>query len=207
MSLYNINNKLIKGSYGLITACEPYTPPGLESVIVGLQGNQQEWLKYNLSIDDGQGGIVVRDIGTVNGVNMGIQYYYTYEAAVRVANSVSGWHLPTKSELETLQDIAAVGQWTPGGLIIRQAGMTLKSNEGWNEDNGIDYWGFAAYPVGEIISNNPNTIVNKGSVATYWSITENNTNEAYNLYFGLIDTAGIGTEYKNCYKSIRLIKD
>lgn len=27
MSLYNINNKLICGSYGFITACENYTPP------------------------------------------------------------------------------------------------------------------------------------------------------------------------------------
>lgn len=207
MSLYNINNKLIKGSYGLITACEPYTPPGMESVIVGLQGNQQEWLKYNLSKDDGQGGIVVRDIGTVNGVNMGTQYYYTYDAAVRVANSIPGWHLPTKSELETLQDIAEVSQWIPGGgVITKQAGMTLKSNEGWNNgDNGIDYWGFAAYPVGEIISNT--TVINKGGVATYWSITESNSDEAYNLYFDFNDYAGIGTEDKDCYKSVRLIKD
>lgn len=205
--MIKFNNKLIKGSYGFITACEPYTPPGLEGVLIGNLG-EQEWLKYNLSIDDGQGGIVVRDIGTVNGVNLGVQYYYTYAAAVRVANSVSGWHLPTKSELETLQDIAEVGQWTPGGIITRQAGTTMKSTEGWNDgDNGIDYWGFGGYPVGEIFSNNPNTIVNKGSVATYWSITEYNNDEAYNLYFDFNDYAGIGTEDKDSYKSVRLVKD
>ena len=47
MSLYNINNKLIYGSYGLITACEPYTQPPssyiLRLTIDGSDNNNWVW--------------------------------------------------------------------------------------------------------------------------------------------------------------------
>lgn len=201
--MLKFNNKVLNINGNWLNASTSPVPPGpsFDEVTIG----SQTWMAKNLDISDGGSGIIVVNNVTANGVNMGTQYYYTYDAAVRIVNSIPGWHLPTKSELETLQDIAKVSQWTPGGIITRQAGMTLKSNEGWNEGNGIDYWGFAAYPVGEIISNS--TVIHKGSVATYWSETESSNNEAYNLYFDFNDYAGIGTEYKSCYKSIRLIKD
>lgn len=50
MSLYNINNKLICGSYGLITACEPYTPPPSSYILkVHFDGNGDNNLLWNLT--------------------------------------------------------------------------------------------------------------------------------------------------------------
>ena len=51
-----------------------------------------------------------------------------------------GWHLPTKTEFETL--LSAVG-----GQSI--AGSMLKSTSGWNDDgNGTNEYGFTALPAG-----------------------------------------------------------
>lgn len=52
-------------------------------------GNQV-WMAENLDIDDGKGGIFYNE---ENG-----EYYYTYDAAMRIANSIPGWHLPTALE-------------------------------------------------------------------------------------------------------------
>ena len=48
----------------------------------------QRWKKKDLSIDDGLGGIKVID---------GI-YYYDWEAAMRVASQVKGYHIPSHAE-------------------------------------------------------------------------------------------------------------
>ena len=61
-----------------------------------------------------------------------------------------GWHLPTKTEWETLLDAV-------GGKEV--TGKVLKSTSGWNEyngesGNGIDAFGFSALPAG-IWSKNP----------------------------------------------------
>ena len=50
---------------------------------------KQVWSAENLALDDGGEGIYVADDGTV---------YYTQDAAIRIANSVPGWHLPTAAE-------------------------------------------------------------------------------------------------------------
>lgn len=49
------------------------------------------WMAENLSVDDGGDGIYTDDKGTV---------YYSRDAAVRIARSISGWHLPDKKEWE-----------------------------------------------------------------------------------------------------------
>ena len=56
-------------------------------------GNQ-EWMLENLAIDDGKGGIIV----------WSGNHYYTWDAAMRVAAGVKGWHLPTRSECKDLID-------------------------------------------------------------------------------------------------------
>ena len=67
-----------------------------------VQIGSQKWLDSNLSIDDGGSGIVHQDNVTVNGVNFGTQYYYTRDAAQRIVNTLSGWHLPSYNEMQTL---------------------------------------------------------------------------------------------------------
>lgn len=52
-------------------------------------GNQI-WMAENLAIDDGGEGIY-HSLETN-------EYYYTWDAAMRIANSIPGWHLPTTQE-------------------------------------------------------------------------------------------------------------
>lgn len=138
--IYTFNDKIITINNKW---CEEYvepTPPGpsFDEVTIGTQ----TWMAKNLAIDDGQGGIYSADNVTANGVNMGTQYYYNFDAAVRVANTISGWHLPTKAEWETLISYC-------GGTDV--AGGKLKSTTGWNDShNGTDNYGFTAYPVGSV---------------------------------------------------------
>lgn len=101
----------------------------------------QVWKNANLAVDDGGEGIVRIDNVTSNGVNFGTQYYYTYDAAVRVAASISGYHLPTLDE------------WWYGLLTFvgtdAAGAKKLNSTSGWYYDaNGTDEYGFNSIPVG-----------------------------------------------------------
>jgi len=51
----------------------------------------------------------------------------------------SGWHIPSNAEWNTLITIA-------GGTTI--AAKHLKAKSGWNDDNGLDSYGFSALPGG-----------------------------------------------------------
>lgn len=101
----------------------------------------QVWKNANLAVDDGGAGIVRVDNVTANGVNFGTQYYYTYDAAVRVAASISGYHLPTLDE------------WWYGLLTFvgtdAAGAKKLNSTSGWSSNaNGTDEYGFNSIPVG-----------------------------------------------------------
>jgi len=56
-------------------------------------GNQT-WMAENLAYDDGKGGITVEDGN----------YYYTWDAAMRIAESIKGWKLPDVYYLESVID-------------------------------------------------------------------------------------------------------
>lgn len=50
MSLYNINNKLICGTYGFITACENYTPPPSSYILrLTIDGSDNNNFVWNLT--------------------------------------------------------------------------------------------------------------------------------------------------------------
>jgi uncharacterized protein (TIGR02145 family) len=72
-----------------------------------------------------------------------------------------GWHLPTLMEWEQLF-FAVGGQFT--------AGNKLRSSAGWNDGkNGTDDYGFSAYPMGYLISEEK--IFGAVSSASFWSYT------------------------------------
>lgn len=154
----------------------------------------QKWMGKNLSIDDGQGGIYTQ---TVNyGQGEVVEYYYTWEAAVRVAGTVEGWHLPTASEWDTLITYS-------GGSEI--AGINLKSTYGWNSDgNGYDLYGFAAFPAGLWRSN---TFINSGNAALFWTATEYSVAWSYYRAMGTDSSMTAGQINKTYGYSVRLIKD
>lgn len=57
-------------------------------------------MAVNLDVDDGLGGIYAYDNNEANVATYG--RLYTWDAAVRVAASIEGWHLPSDAEWNTL---------------------------------------------------------------------------------------------------------
>lgn len=172
---------------------EPPEPPGpvFDEVTIGTQ----IWLAKNLSIDDGQGGITIVDNITANGVNFGTQYYYTWDAAIRVANSIEGWHLPTDNEW--LRLVSAVGSSV--------AGTKLKSTIGWNNgNNGDDSYGFTGLPVGGLYSGEVQLI---GSYALFWTATEYSSGLSTLRYLSTDTEMHYDIDNKSIGFSVRLIKD
>jgi uncharacterized protein (TIGR02145 family) len=154
----------------------------------------QIWMSKNLSIDDGQGGIYTQ---TVNyGQGDVVEYYYNWDAAVRVANSIPGWHLPTADEWDTLANAV-------GGSSI--AGTKLKSSYGWSSGkNGTDDYGFAAFPAGFW---NSGSFLSLGSNAYFWTANEQSSTNAYNRNFYMGESM-ISFSYSKSYGySVRLVKD
>ncbi|MBR2057798.1 FISUMP domain-containing protein [Fibrobacter sp.] len=81
----------------------------------------------------------------------------------------SGWHLPSKTEWETLFT-------TVGGNST--AGMVLKSASGWNNGgNGTDAFEFTVLPAGGRYGSG--NYSNEGKSAIFWSSTEFKDKDAY----------------------------
>lgn len=156
-------------------------------------GNQT-WLKCNLDVDDGGSGIKRFDNVTVNGVNFGTQYYYTWDAAVRVAASIPGWHLPTSAEWNQL-DFNNTDKY--------------RSTTGWSDGgNGTNAAGLNIIPVGRLGNISDNSIEQLGIESNLWSCTEVNAVFAkgaffYNWSWGMCDV----DREKTWCNSVRLIKD
>lgn len=162
--------------------------PVLEEVTIG----NQTWLAKNLAIDDEQGGIYTK---TVNyGQGDVIEYYYTWDAAKRVAESISGWHLPTYDEWNTLV------------TTVDSNGNKLKSTYGWTNTNGTDNYGFAAFPAGQYRS--AASVYQFGKRAYFHTSTHYDSGSVYYYYF----TTNGSTIYRSfsttsdCY-TVRLVKD
>lgn len=169
----------------------PAGTPGFNEVTIGTQ----TWMAKNLAIDDGQGGIYTQ---TVNyGQGNVVEYYYTWDAAVRVAASISGWHLPSQNEWTIL--ITAAGGTS-------NAGTKIKSTYGWESGNGTDDFGFAAFPAGY----KSNYFRVFGTQAYFWTSTEYNLDDRYSYRSECSsDATKMITDYydkTHCY-SVRLIKD
>lgn len=180
--------RLIKGD----TPPDPPEPPDPPTPTDEVTIGTQTWKNVNLAIDDGQGGIYSRD--TIGGT----QYYYTWAAAVRVAATVQGWHLPTKEEWETLAS-------TVGGYSI--AGTKLKSTTGWESNPGTDDYGFTALPVGYCQTGSGSYSGTRGA-ACFWTSTEYNIYSSYYSYMTTESRLYWYDHNKTSYAySVRLIKD
>ena len=121
---------------------------------------------------------------------------YTWAAASSACPS--GWHLPSKAELETLID--AVGGKTT-------AGTKLKSSFGWYKDgNGTDAFAFSALPAG--YRNFSEKYTEEGENAYFWSSSQDNRLDVYFMLMGYdynIVTLGYINEYIGF--SVRCLKD
>lgn len=156
----------------------------IDEVTIG----NQVWKKSNLAINDGGGGITV-----VNG-----EYYYTQNAAIRVASTVNGWHLPSPEEFNT--------------LITNAGGFSgLASTETWTYGGGDNSSGFNAQAKGGIIPfvdpNNPRGV---GQDAYYWS-NDTTNKSVLSLYHGSSSSnaqvSNASSIRNNGSGTVRLIKD
>jgi len=158
-------------------------------------GNQ-EWLAENFKYDDGGEGIYTETEDIFAG-----EKYYLWTAAVRVSTNLpDGWHLPSKSEYETLLEAA-------GGANI--AGLTLKSTSEWDADgNGTDNFGFNLLPTGY---GTMSMGVITGIFAYLWTSTEYDADNTHarNIRFPYnSDTAMFGFDEKEKFvMSVRLVRN
>lgn len=161
----------------------------------------QTWSTKNLALTDWGEGIVTKVVNYGQG-NV-IEYYYTWPAAVRVANLVEGWHLPTRAEWDTLDSYIG---W-------RTAGTKLKSTYGWDPDTsaGTDDYGFCALPAGYTTNPNPSTSFSEfGKEAIFWTSTNSSGSSAYALakcFDWTLSMNDLSEGKYDFYCTVRLIKD
>ena len=188
----------------------------------------QWWMAENLNFDPGQGGSgedkydwswCYKD-NADNCVKYG--RLYTWAAAMDGAGTWSthgkgcgngktcsptypvrgvcpqGWHLPTKTEWNTL--FTAVG-----GESV--AGKKLKSTSRWNNSgNGADAFSFSALPAGYRDINGD--YFYEGRYAYFWSSTDFSSSGAYGMDLHYInDRAGLYLNDKDDGFSVRCLKD
>lgn len=77
------NIKLIRKGEAKSSAHEAFSP-------ATVQIGGKTWMVENLSVDDGGDGIYLDEATG--------EYYYTYDAAQRIADATPGWHLPKDEE-------------------------------------------------------------------------------------------------------------
>ena len=191
------NGKMLTRVNGTRSFGEIVSPIPPEPTVYEVTIGSQTWMSKNLAVDDGQGGIYTH---TVNyGQGDVTEYYYTWYAAVRVAESIEGWHLPSDSEWSRLID-------SVGGH--KYSGTKLKSTIGWESSPGTDEYGFTALPSGyfEISSGTAGGI---GGGNCIWSADTFTPDTAYYYYMNIVSTS-LGRNTTNKERSaysVRLIKD
>lgn len=165
------------------------------SVTIG----SQVWMAENLAIDDGLGGIFYPDGDIDNVADYGL--LYTWDAAMRVAATVEGWHLPTDAEWTTLTDYLG-GEMVAGGKL-KETGTTH-----WTSPNtgATNETGFTALPGGLRFENG--TFSRIGTLGYWWCATDIN---AASAWYSRISNTSVSVYYGSNSKmrafSVRLVKN
>ena len=171
------------------------TTPVFDEVIIGTQ----TWMAKNLDVDDLGGGIYAYDNNEANVATYG--RLYTWDAAVRVAASIDGWHLPNDAEWDTLTTYLG-GESVAGGKL-KETGLVHWASPNTGATNET---GFTALPGGfRYFYGN---FVNIRSYGGWWSATETDaTNAWYRLIFFSNSNVSRDYNYKEVGFSVRLIKN
>ena len=129
------------------------------------------------------------------------RYGRLYKWAAAKSVCPSGWHLPSKTEWETMFD-------SVGGSSI--AGSKLKSTFGWDDfegksGNGTDDFGFSALPAGYWKSGGYYNL--KGISARFWSSTKLYDNAYFMYLYYANDGVNLGDDSNGYGFSVRCVKD
>lgn len=174
-----------------------------------IQIGNQIWTTRNLAIDDGGEGIYTQTV-TYDGITYQTEYYYTWDAAARVAASIDGWHLPSSDEWHTMITYL-------DGVDSKLEDVGLHAKYSWPDVRWYltDYKyrnavGFIALPAGYIDLKNNNTLVNFEKRAYWWTATQQGAYTDVHQYRYIHNNRGIQGNYENddwVGYSVRLIKD
>lgn len=188
-TVYTVNNKVLKNAANDKWLTKKETPPvPQDEVTIGTQ----TWKNVNLAVDDGGTGITHRDNVTANGINFGTVYYYTWDAANRIANSISGWHLPSMEEFQTLVN-----------YVGTNSGLKLSSTFGWDDgNNGTNDYGFNLLPLNSYDGSNP-----AGNRGMLLASNKDGNNISRLRRLASSNNAEVQGYYNDSMYPVRLIKD
>lgn len=124
-----------------------------------------------------------------------------------------GWHIPKSGELVVLSSAVdsnyGIGdsEWYNSGYQGSDAGVNLKSENGWAEDgNGLDTFGFIALPAGQRITNG--YFDGQTYKASFWSSGKDAPETAWNLALSYYeDGVDRNSQSLSWGKSVRCMKD
>ena len=164
---------------------------------------EQTWMAENLA-DPNSGVWYDNDQATYEPLGYG--KLYTLSEAETIANSVFGWHLPTRNEFEILDGIANY-------VKFNQEGIVLKSTSGWyNDGDGTNDLGFNFKPAGIGIPSGSSTsfqlATRTGSIITSTPDPANTPTGYFNYNANYdSDVAGFSQVSNSLRASVRLVKD
>lgn len=149
---------------------------------------KQTWMAENLNVDDGGEGIYKNPENN--------EVCYTWDAAMRVAKGIPGWHLPT------------VQEWREAALACGATEKMYADNPNYN-----DYW--YAQELKDKLGVKLVGILSKDSFygadsyASFWTATENSSiYYAYSRNFSTDASMDSNKADKTYYAySVRLVKD
>ena len=148
----------------------------------------QTWMAENLAIDDGGEGI------TYNPDNN--QFYYSWNAAKRVAKSLPGWHLPTAEEWNTAAEACGAK------VTYNRWSMVDPRMCAYNGAESL-YARLSIQPEGAYYSR----LHDVGVAAYFWTATDFNSFGAFSMSFESNDIAQHDTDNKKSRFSVRLVRD
>lgn len=176
----------------------PEPGPSFDEVTI----NGLTWTAKNLDIDDGLGGVYTHTHDY--GQGSVTEYYYTWDAAVRIAAKIDGWHLPSGEEWVVIAG--------PDTSSSETYGRDLKSTYGWYNSqmepaNGIDTYGFAVFPAGDRTPGD--SWEGMGFNASFWTADERSSSATAALYrsFNAGNVVLKDWGYKTYAYTVRLVKD
>jgi uncharacterized protein (TIGR02145 family) len=166
----------------------------------------QIWMAEDLSLDIGEGCWCYEDNRRI------CDRYgrlYTWDAAMKAAEEIPGWHLPGEDEWEELvryirhqEDSSKKNDKGRNGV-----GFHLKAKSRWHENgNGSDKYQFSAVPGGQ--KDHTGVYDGLGYYGHWWSSSKASPSEAVFRYmYNDMTVFDPYTGPKKCGFSVRLIKD
>lgn len=145
------------------------------------------WMAENLNVDDGGKGIYHNPENN--------EYYYTWDAAMRVAKSILGWHLPTAIE------------WNEAALACGAIEVPYKDGSNPNYNDYDDAQELKDKLDVKLAGYYNGSFHSVGYDTYFWTSTECSSTSAYHRYFNTNTSMDSDDDSKYYGSSVRLVKD